>query len=519
MANMTTMPMSDPDAIAEADSTIPALTKIVATLGPASDSEEILLRLIDAGVSVFRLNFSHGELHQHLVTLERVRDAARDAGRPIAVLGDLQGPKIRVGNVAKDGVELTPGMTVIIQREAIEAAEPIDEETLRISSTYEHLVDDVDVGQRVLINDGAIRMLVVDRTDDELHCTVTVGGRLRSRKGINLPESELRVDPMTDRDWSCVDWAVEHDLDFLALSFVRRAEDVERLRDGLRSRVESRSDDRRIIPIVAKIELPGAVDRIESIADASEGIMVARGDLGVEMDLARLPIIQKRLVSVARAYGKPVIVATQMLESMITASSPTRAETTDVANAILDGADAVMLSGETAVGKHPPLVVDHMRRIAMYTEGHLAGELRRSSPPAMLRASGDHSAAVAHGVWNIVRDMRAKFVVVWSERGRMARLLSQNHFDVPVVAATTSVSTARQMQLYRGVTPVRMVEPPSLSEFSRLVDSYLLHRGWASPGDACVLVATWPHDDELRNNLISLHIVSDPASGFSEFSR
>ncbi|MCA9294976.1 MAG: hypothetical protein KC983_00635, partial [Phycisphaerales bacterium] len=213
--------------------------------------------------------------------------------------------------------------------------------------------------------------------------------------------------------------------------------------------------------------------------------------------------------------GKPVVVATQMLESMITAPSPTRAETTDVANAILDGADAVMLSGETAVGKHPPLVVEQMRRIALYTEEHLGSMDDASSPPARLRASRDRSAAVAHGVWTMVRDMRAKFVIVWSEHGRMARLLSQNHFSVPIIAATTDLRAARQMQLFCGVTPVRMVKPTSLAEFTKLVDGYLVHRGWARAGDVCVLVATWPLVDEHRNNHIALHDIGDPAGGFA----
>ncbi|MEM7228518.1 MAG: pyruvate kinase [Planctomycetota bacterium] len=513
---MTTMPKLTPNHDAEPlGVTRPTLTKIVATLGPASASATMVERLIAAGVAVFRFNFSHGTLDEHREALDIVRRASREAGRPVAVLGDLQGPKIRVGTMVDGGVEIEPGTRVIIQREPIVGEPPTAGRPLRISSTYDGLLNDVEVGQRVLLADGALRMLVVDKTADELHCTVTNGGLLTSKKGINLPESELSVDPITERDWACVDWAVEHQIDCLALSFVRRAADVSRLADGIRERMRTHGRGEQRMPIIAKIELPTAVRDIESILDVSQAIMVARGDLGVEMDFAVLPVVQKELIAAARDHGKPVIVATQMLESMIDNPAPTRAEATDVANAILDDADAVMLSGETAVGAHPGLVVEQMRRIAAYTEEHQARAGLVAAPPKRLLDRCDRAAATAHGVATIVSDVQARFVFVWSENGRMARMLSQNHFRIPVIAATADSRAARQMQFLRGVTPVRMSRPSSLAEFTRLVDAYLIHSGWAEPGETCVLVAAWPLSDEDRNHHIALHDVGDPEGGFA----
>jgi len=487
----------------------PPLTKIVATLGPASSDAATVRKLIEAGVSVFRLNFSHGTIEDQTARAKTVRAVAEELGRPTALLGDLQGPKIRVGKVTEGGIEVAAGATVVFRRNhelAMPSSRPVC-----FGCTYPGLIDDVQAGQRLLVNDGAIRMLVVAKRTDELECTVTVGGLITSGKGINLPDSSLNVEPMGERDWTYVRWAIEQDIDFLALSFVRCAADVVALRDGLKrlSKVGS------CIRIIAKIELPSAVNQVESIIDAADGIMVARGDLGVEMDLARVPVIQKQLLKAAQSFGKPCIVATQMLESMIQSPSPTRAEASDVAGAIMDGADAVMLSGETAVGKFPVLAVENMRRIAEFTEQHLASLPTDSSPPVKLIESRYRTAALAHGVWTVAQDIRAKFIVVWSQQGGGARYLSQNNFCVPIIAITSDDRAARQMQLLRGVVPVRMPVPESLGRLTTMVDVYLQETGWAKVGDPCILVAGWPLGRAGVTNTMALHWIGNSETGFA----
>lgn len=504
--------------------TVP-LTKIIATSGPASRERDVLQRLIEAGVSVFRLNFSHGSLEQHAEVLKCIRSLAAQAGSHVAVLGDLQGPKIRVGRVAEGGIELLPGDTVLLRRGSFVATRGSAGSAggaVRLCSTYDRLVDDVEPGHRALIADGAIRMLVVAKRADELECSVTVGGLVTSGKGINLPDSHVTADALSDHDLACVAWAVEHGLDFLALSFVRSAAEVIRLRELIAAHAASRqagSGERQAgvfhLPIIAKIEHPSAVERVDEILEQADGIMVARGDLGVELELARVPVIQKRLMLAAADHGKPCIVATQMLESMIQSPMPTRAEASDVANAILDGADAVMLSGETAVGRYPVLAVDHMRMIAQHTESYLAQQPQSASPPLRLVASRYRTAALAHGVWTIARDYGAKLIVVWSQRGGGARLLSQNNFQIPVLAISSDERALRQMQLLRGVTPIHMQPPRSLADFTRRVDDLLRQGGWAALGDRCILMAGAPLGIARNTNTIALHEVGNPDTGYA----
>src|SRR5687768_12411443 len=340
-------------------------TKIVATLGPASDEVECLRRLFQAGVDVCRLNFSHGTLDQHLQVLRNIREAAVVAEHPIAVLGDLGGPKIRLGQVADEGG--TGGMPIKVGDELVIQREPVVGSDRRVSTTYAQFTDDVAIGDRVLVEDGMLRFVCVEKTPDALKCACTVGGVLKSAKGINLPNTVVKIPSITDRDWECVAWAIENELDYLALSFVRKADDLVLLREHLRHHEAD-------IQLIAKIEKAEALRDIDAIIEASDGLMVARGDLGVEMDVAQVPIIQKDLIRRGQVAGKPVIVATQMLQSMIEQPSPTRAEVSDVANAIFDGTDAVMLSGETSVGKFPVGVVHTMAHIAEKTEEYLARE-------------------------------------------------------------------------------------------------------------------------------------------------
>lgn len=474
-----------------------SLTKIVATLGPASSDAASVRRLCEAGVSVVRFNFSHGDFQQHAERLKVVRQVEKEIGRPIAVLGDLPGPKIRVTKVDDGGVELRAGQDLIFRRELATA---IPGDVPAFGCTYEKIVDEALPGHRVLINDGAIRALVVEQGEDEIRCRVTTGGLVTTGKGVNLPDSDISAPAITERDWSVVDWAVEHELDFLAMSFVRKAQEVRILKSKLAAMCEDGAcglawDDGASsrIPVIAKIEKPQAVDNIEEIIDEADGIMVARGDLGVEMDLAYVPVTQKMLIMRAQAHGKPCIVATQMLESMIESPTPTRAEVSDVANAIYDAADAVMLSGETAVGKFGALAVDMMRRVANATEERLSELPHVTIEPSEMRDRSSRTAALARGAWRIAEDMEASLVACWSQHGETARRLSRMGFRIPVIAFSSDERAVRRMALLYAVTPVLQESPPEhRSDFARLVEHVVLERAMAQPGDVIIVVAGKP---------------------------
>ncbi|MCW5775048.1 MAG: pyruvate kinase [Phycisphaeraceae bacterium] len=502
----------------EADSR-PTLTKIIATLGPASESPEMVRALVDSGASVFRLNFSHGSFDDHLRRLRAVRAVSESVRLPLAVFGDLPGPKIRVGRVPATGIVLHAGADALIRTDLDEAryeAESDGQRTVLLPCAYQPLAREVKPGHRVLINDGAIRMLAVDADPRGawLRCRVTVGGLVTTGKGINLPDSDLSAPALTDRDLACVERAVEHALDFLALSFVRRADDVldlKRRLAGMCPACKSEPDDEHgaSIPVIAKIEKPQAVANIDAIADAADAIMVARGDLGVEMDLVRVPVVQKRIVAAAAEWGKPCIVATQMLETMVEHATPTRAEASDVANAIFDGAGCLMLSGETAVGKRPDLAVDTMRRIALEAERHLASLPQRADPPQRLVQQRYRTAALAHGAWHVAHDCAAELIVCWSQAGGTARYLSQNDFSIPIVAYSSSPRATRRMALLRGVTPICSPPPPSgrLADWNAQVDRDLLARGWAAEGTPVVLLAGKPLGHAKATNTIAFHRV------------
>jgi len=337
------------------------------------------------------------------------------------------------------------------------------------------------VGDRVLIEDGLLRFVVTEKSADEVKVTCTAGGVLKSAKGVNLPNTTVGLPSITERDWQCVDWAIENELDYLALSFVRKADDIQLLRDHLRNCACD-------IQIIAKIEKAEAIEDIEAIVEACDGLMIARGDLGVEMDVAQVPILQKDLIRRCQSAGKPVIVATQMLQSMIEQSSPTRAEVSDVANAIYDGTDAVMLSGETSVGKFPVGAVLTMSHVAEVTEGYLI-KSEVGKEPALKLKTMHMSAALAKGVWPMVLDLKAKLVVVWSQTGATARIFSKARFPVPVIAISTDHRVLRQMSLQFGVTPQELTAPGSMDELLRGVDKLVREKQFAADGDRIVIVA------------------------------
>ena len=371
----------------------------------------------------------------------------------------------------------------------------------RVSSTYPALIDEVCIGHRVLIEDGLLRFVCTEKTDQELICNCTAAGILKNSKGINLPDTTVTVPSITERDWECIDWAIEQRLDYLAMSFVRKADDIRELRSYLQDKISD-------IHLIAKIEKAEAVTHIDEIIDASDGLMVARGDLGVEMDVAMVPIIQKDLLRRCQAAGKPVIVATQMLQSMVDQSTPTRAEVSDVANAIFDGTDAVMLSGETSVGKFPVVTVHTMAHIAEVTETYLTSADESMVPLPLVKTTLP-AGALARGALRIVHDLKAKLVVVWTQTGTTARVFSKHHFPVPIIALSPDHRSLRRMALHYGVIPQEMQATPDLTALIREIDRFVTAKKYAEPKDRILIVAGWSPGTPGTMNGLVIHVVGD----------
>ncbi|MBI4579144.1 MAG: pyruvate kinase [Planctomycetes bacterium] len=473
-------------------------TKVVATVGPACDSDIVLGRMIDAGVNVFRLNFSHGTIEGHGAALGRIRRAAAERGAIVAVLGDLCGPKIRLGEIAGGRCTLVAGRPVTFQRAAMVGTPE------RLSSSYPALVDDVGVGDRILIDDGNVLLRVTEKRQDEVVALCEVGGVISDRKGINLPDSAVSSPSLTDKDRRDLEWIVGNGLDYVALSFVRRADDLAELRAAI-----SRCDPASPARVVSKIEKPQAVEHIGEIIEASDVVLVARGDLGVEMDVSRVPIIQKELAVACRQAGKPVIVATQMLQSMVDSPVPTRAEVSDVANAILDDADAVMLSAETSVGQYPVQAVQMMRRIAGQTEAFTKrfGQPWSAAParkPPLARS-------VIHGASVVAEELNAPLVVVWTLGSDAARLLSRHRLAAPIVALTPNETACRQMSLLYGVVPVCQPEMDTPQMMLRNLDRLVTSRQLAAPGDQVVVVFDMRPEVPGETDAIVVHTVAGGA--------
>lgn len=470
-------------------------TKIIATIGPASDSEDLLGALIDAGVDVFRLNFSHGTLEQHARTFDRIRSLSRQRGANCAVMVDLCGPKIRVDPVEDDAFDIGPGDRLeIVAGHVVGNAE-------RISTNRPELIGEVREGHRVLIDDGNVRLRVEAARDDRLICVCEVGGAVATRKGLNLPDSDLAVPPLTPKDEEDVDWAIEHGADYVAMSFVRTAADL----CALRERMPLSGNECRV---VAKIETVQAIDHLDEIIESSDVVLVARGDLGVEMDLARVPLLQKQITAQCQRAGRPVIIATQMLQSMVDSPVATRAEVSDVANAILDSADAVMLSAETSVGSYPVESVRMMARIAVQTEAYLA----RTREPAHLHEGATLPrvpTAVAHGAALLARDLEARLVAVWTQTGNTARLLSKCRLPMPVIGLSPDDHVCRRMAMYYGVKPMQMARDDELLSMLRDVDGRLVENGLASNGDMIVVIAGTRLRQVGSTNALLIHLVGE----------
>jgi len=453
-------------------------TKIVATVGPSSSSAETLRGLMDAGVDVLRLNFSHGTLDDHARALAAIREAAAATGAAVAVMGDLCGPKIRLGVVEGGTLDLLAGTSVRFVRGDGPCTAAV------LTCNYPRLLDEVRPGDRMLIDDGAIDLRAVEFSGDSLVCRVQVPGRISSRKGINLPDTPLSAPSLTAKDLADAAWALRNGVDYLALSFVRTAADVA----ALRAVIAAANADTHII---AKIETARAMESLDEIIDAADVVLVARGDLGVELPLERVPLVQKDLVRRCQYAGKPVIVATQMLQSMVDSAVPTRAEVSDAANAVFDGADALMLSAETAVGRHPLEAVRVLRRVAAQTEAALS----RFVAPVnneLLAASVRQTSAVARGAAVLADDLRVRVVVVWCESGQTARLLSKCRPQQTIAGICRHDRTARRVALYFGVRPIRIAASTPQQQVLSEIDSALVAAGLAEPGERYLVVARGP---------------------------
>lgn len=454
-----------------------ARTKIVATVGPACSSREKLSELIAAGVDVFRMNMAHGDTASHENVLANIRHAASQQDRPIGVLVDLSGPKIRLGQLAIDPLDCPLGAKFDFVRGTESESEN------ELTTNYEPLLDELSEGDRVLLCDGTVGMKVIKKSSDRVQCEVVGPGILRSRQGVNLPGVKLSVPAITPRDHENAVWAAKNNADFVSLSFVRTPEEIRQLKVILRELGSQAMT-------IAKIEKPEALERLDEIVIAADGIMVARGDLGVEIDIERTPVEQKRIIDTCTKHRRPVIVATQMLDSMQHSRRPTRAEASDVANAILDGADACMLSGETAIGKYPSIAVDVMNRIMLETEKRLA-----ERPPVQIDSDPDDAAvhpvteAVVYGAAKIASRLKAKIVAIQTRSGRTALAKSKQRDVILSIAVSEKEQTLRQMALFWGIQPVGGA-PRDDSSLRQFIDTWGKENNFLKTGDLVVLMAS-----------------------------
>jgi pyruvate kinase len=469
--------------------------KIVCTLGPASSSEEQLLALVEAGMDVARLNLSHGGYADHEAAYERVRRAAKVTGRGVGVLVDLQGPKIRVGRFTAGPVLLEAGHEFTI------TAEDIPGDVTQVSTTYVGLPGDVSPGDRLLVDDGRVSLECVRVEGPRVVTRVIEGGLISNNKGINLPGVAVSVPALSEKDEEDLRWGLRLGADLIALSFVRTPNDIDRAREIM-------AEEGISVPVLAKIEKPQAVEFLEEIVAAFDGIMVARGDLGVELPLEDVPLVQTRAIKLARRAAKPVIVATQMLESMISAARPTRAETSDVANAVLDGADALMLSGETSVGAHALGAVQTMARIIEKMDDNAIDAI-----PPLSGTPRTKGGAITRAAAQVGAQLEAKFLVAFTQSGDSARRLARLRSPIPLLAFTPEAGTRNQLSLTWGVETFLTPYVTHTDDMVRQVDQALLQDGRVERGDLVVIVAGSPPGIPGSTNAMRVHRIGDAVEG------
>jgi pyruvate kinase len=472
-------------------------TKIVCTLGPSSNSVEMLGQLMRAGADVFRLNFSHGSHEDHRTTLQNLREATRRGGELVSVLQDLQGPKIRIGDFNVPFIELGQGSAFTI------TTAPIIGDETKVATTYSNLTHDVHPGDMILLDDGKLRVRVVEVKGNEVRCEVVVGGTLSAHKGINLPNVAVSAPSLTAKDIRDLEFGIAHDVDYVALSFVRTAEDIRRLRKEIVARIESS----RFLPIVAKIEKPQAVANIDEIITEADAVMIARGDLGVELPPEDVPMLQKRIIKKCNEAGKTVVIATQMLESMINSPTPTRAEANDVANGVLDGADAVMLSGETSVGKYPLEAVQIMQRIIRKVESEQSGVQRILDHPHHGVAS--RHDALGRAACVLAEQMNAAAIVCVTHSGETARVVSRYRPRTRILAITDREKILQRLKLIWGVhgIVVESLEQDSDKALKQIQEK-LVNSGLVQRGEYLVLLAGQPFFARGSTNFIEVEKVA-----------
>jgi pyruvate kinase len=464
-------------------------TKIVATIGPACDSPEMIIRLLEAGMDVARLNFSHGTHEEHARRITNLRNAAKKLDRPLTIIQDLQGPKIRTGRlVDHKPVRLVAGQefTITIHAE-------------KVSTTYHALPSDVKENDRILLSDGLIELRVLESNAEEVRTEVVFGGELRENQGINLPGVNVSAPALTTKDIEDLNFGLKQDIDYIALSFVRRSSDLHHIKQLI-------EDAGKNTPVIAKIEKPEALEDLQGILEATDAIMVARGDLGVEMPAEQVPVVQKQLIEAANLMGKPVITATQMLDSMIRNPRPTRAEVSDVANAIIDGTDAVMLSGETANGSYPIEAVQIMARIAETAEASgRHGDIQSSSQGVSLQVPTKNVAtAISAAAVAIVNTLPIRAIVIFSMSGISAQLVAQLRPTVPVMAFTPNEDVYNRLNLVWGVVPIMSTYIERLDDLGLHVREILLARGYAQAGDSVVMTGGHPISARGRTNFVKV---------------
>lgn len=470
-------------------------TKLVATFGPACSQEAVLTDIIADGVDVFRLNMAHGSRDEHANALTLIRKTASACGQTVAVLVDLAGPKIRLGTVTNDAVNCHDGDLAKFVRNGL------SDDPLAFTTTYPRLIDELDVDDRIMLADGTVSMVVTDKKDDSLICRVVQGGLLRSRQGVNLPGAKLSVPALSRKDRDDATWAASAEVDFVGLSFVRKSDEVHELKQLLRSHHSNAH-------VIAKIEKQEALDNLEGVIEAADAIMVARGDLGVEIDVARVPVAQKHIVASCNRLGKPVIIATQMLDSMQHSRWPTRAEATDVANAILDGADACMLSAESAIGDNPREAVRMLQRIAHYTEEAYRDRIVTAATSKPAENIHPVTQAVVFGAGQIATKLDAKLMVVASHSGATVLASSKRRGFVPIVGLSDNLESLRKMCLYWGVTPIADAPAQFLPDLLAFVDHWGRKYAGLETGDR-VVVVTGSGLIAHGHNIVVVHEMSD----------
>jgi pyruvate kinase len=467
-------------------------TKIVCTIGPATDSPEMLAALMDAGMNVARLNFSHGTHDEHQQRIKRLREIAAQKKLPIAILQDLSGPKLRTGAMTAPVFLKSGDIFILTNRE-------VPGNAREVSTTYRDLPSHVNLGDSILLADGAIQLQVIDKNETDLRCRVIDGGALSAKKGINLPQTSLPIPALTDKDKIDLEFGLDAGVDYVALSFVREANDIQRVKEMMAAK-------KRAAPIIAKIEKHEALQKIDAIIEAADGIMIARGDLAVETPLENVPLVQKDIIKKCNRAGKPVITATQMLKSMVEDPRPTRAEANDVANAVLDGTDAVMLSEETAIGKYPVQAVQVMDKILQTTEREL--KPRHGLPTEEQHGKLAIAAAICHAAVSSAQDLRVAAILTPTRSGMTARMVARYRPKVPIIAMCHREETFRTLALVWGVHPVRFKEYLETSdELIELCKQEALASGLVESGDTVLITAGLPPTAQSTTNLIKVEVI------------